>query len=279
MDANCPPSELHTLVAVQRHDVFDQAEAYERYVGRWSRQLAPGFIRWLGVRANSTWLDVGCGTGSLSEAILATAHPHSVIGIDPSSPFVAHASESIRNDRATFRVGNAMSLEFPAGSFDAVAAALVLNFVPDPSTAVLEMRRVTKSGGRVGAYVWDYADGMRMMRVFWDAAAKLDPAAAQLDEGYRFPITRPDALRACFLGGGLDEVEVTPLDVDMTFAGFDDYWQPFLGGQAPAPAYAMSLAPERREQLASAIRSRIEREPGGPIRMVSRAWAVRGTVP
>jgi SAM-dependent methyltransferase len=264
---------------VQRSDVFDQAEAYERYVGRWSRQLAPGFIRWLDVPINGRWLDVGCGTGSLSEAILATARPHSVIGIDPSPPFVAHAGESIRSERATFRVGSAMSLEFPAGTFDAAAAALVLNFVPDAGTAVTEMRRVTKSGGRVGAYVWDYADGMRMMRIFWDAAAKLDPAAAQLDEGHRFPITRPDALRNCFVGAGLEQVVVIPLEVEMAFAGFDDYWQPFLGGQAPAPAYAMSLAPERREQLASAIRSQLEPEPGGPIRMVSRAWAVRGTVP
>jgi SAM-dependent methyltransferase len=264
---------------MQQQDVFDQADAYERYVGRWSRQLAPGFVRWLAAPPNAKWLDVGCGTGSLSEAILANAYPASVIGIDPSSPFVASAAERVRDPRASFRVGNAMSLEFAPAAFDVAAAALVLNFVPEPNAATMEMRRVVKHAGRVGAYVWDYAGGMTMMRSFWDAAVELNPAAAHLDEGHRFPITRPDALRACFLGAGLRLVEVLALDVEMVFRDFDDYWQPFLGGQAPAPAYAMSLPEDKRTELASSIRSRLATEADGTIRMTSRAWAVKGTVP
>ena len=263
---------------MQQQDVFDHAVAYERYVGRWSRRLAPGFVRWLGVELNSKWLDVGCGTGSLTDAIVAEAYPASVIGVDPSSAFVASAAETIRDPRASFRVGNAMSLEFPAATFDAAATALVLNFVPDPNAATLEMRRVVRQGGRVGACVWDYAGGMRMMRVFWDAAVELDASATQFDEGHRFPITRPDALRVCFLGAGLQQVELLPIDVDMVFRDFDDYWQPFLGGQAPAPSYAMSLSEERRGELAKLIRSRLPAEADGSIRITSRAWAVKGTV-
>jgi len=261
-----------------QHDVFQEAGAYEQYVGRWSRVLTPNFVRWLTVPLQGQWLDVGCGTGALTEAILANAFPKSVIGIDPSSAFVAHASQAVRDQRASFRVGNAMGLEFGNATFDAAAAALVLNFVPDPNTAVLEMRRVVRPGGRVGACVWDYAGGMRMMRAFWDAAVELDPAAAALDEGHRFLIARPDALQACFFGAGLQQVEMLPFDVEMVFRDFDDYWQPFLGGQAPAPAYAMSLAPEKRDALAGRIREKLTPEPDGSIHMTSRAWAAKGTV-
>jgi SAM-dependent methyltransferase len=264
---------------LQRYDVFDQAEGYERYVGRWSRLLTPSFVRWLAVPLQGSWLDVGSGTGSLTEAILADAYPKSVIGIDPSSSFVAKASEAVRDPRASFRVGNAMGLEFANASFDAAAAALVLNFVPDPNVATAEMKRVVKPGGRVGACVWDYGGGMRMMRVFWDTAVELDPAAAELDEGHRFPITRPDALRACYLAAGLQQVDVFPIEIEMVFKDFGDYWQPFLGGQGPAGAYAVSLIPEKRDELATAIREKLPAEADGTIHMTARAWAARGTVP
>lgn len=260
-------------------DVFEGADAYERFIGRWSRVLAPSFVRWLAAPLQGQWLDVGCGTGSLTEAIVAEAFPKSVVGIDPSSAFIAHATTVQRDPRVSFRVGNAMGLEFASASFDAAGSLLVLNFVPDPNVAAAEMRRVVKTGGRVGACVWDYAGEMRMLKTFWDAAGELDPVVAQLDEGHRFPIARPDALRACFLGTGFQQVEVLGLSVDMAFTDFEDYWQPFLGGQGPAGAYAMSLSEEKRDALAERIRSKLNPEADGSIRMVSRAWAVRGTVP
>jgi len=263
---------------MHQHDVFNEADPYERFIGRWSRLLTPNFVRWLAVPLQGDWLDVGCGTGSLTEAILANAFPKSVVGIDPSSAFVSKAAEVVRDPRASFRIGNAMGLEFANATFDVAASSLVLNFVPDPNGAVAEMRRVTKKGGRVAACVWDYSGGMRMLRVFFDAAAELDPAAAQLDEGNRFLIARPDALQACFLGAGLQQVEMLPLDVDMVFTGFDDYWQPFLGGQGPAPAYAVSLPEEKRDALRDLIRTKLTPEADGSIRMTSRAWAVKGTV-
>ena len=227
------------------HDVFNRGVAYEPYVGRWSRRMAPEFVEWIAASPGSRWLDVGCGTGALTEAMLAVAQPSKVIGIDPSADFIAFASDDFDDRRASFYVGSAMELKFEAGEFDAAAAALVLNFVPDPAVAVAEMGRVVRPGGSVAAYVWDYAGEMRMMRYFWDAAVELDPAAAELDEGIRFKICNPTALRSLFESAGLREVDVRPLDSHMKFADFDDYWNPFLGGQAPAPAYAMSLDEEQ----------------------------------
>lgn len=172
-----------------------------------------------------------------------------------------------------------MKLEFDDGSFDAAAAALVLNFVPDPQRGAQEMTRVVKPGGVVAAYVWDYAREMRMMRAFWDAAVELNPAAAELDQGQRFPICEPDALADCFSACGLTSVGVTAIEVDMHFRDFDDYWTPFLAGQGPAPAYAMSLSEPERDRLRALIRSRLPAAPDGSIGLVSRAWAVRGRVP
>lgn len=221
---------------------------------------------------------MGCGTGAFTSTLLTTVEPASVLGIDPSPQFVDHARTSVVDPRATFAVGNAMKLELEDEAFDAAAAALVLNFVPDPQTGAQEMTRAVKPGGVVAAYVWDYAREMRMMRVFWDAAVELAPAAAELDEGRRFPICEPDALADCFLACGLTNVGVTALEVDMRFRDFDDYWAPFLGGQAPAPAYAVSLPEPERDRLRDLIRLRLPTSPDGSIKLVSRAWAVRGWV-
>ena len=262
-----------------RHDAFFSGDLYEPYVGRWSRRLAPMFIQWLDVPPGKSWIDVGCGTGALASSVLQIAEPAAVVGIDPSSGFVTYSAAKIRDPRASFRVGDAKALEFADASFDAVVAGLVLNFTGDPDRTALEMRRVARHGGTVGAYVWDYAEGMRMMRVFWDAAIELDSAALARDEGARFPICRPDALRACFEGAGLQDVDVRALDLEMAFKDFDDYWKPFLGGQAPAPAYAMSLSEEDRVRLRELVRSRLPIASNGSLDLVSRAWAVRGVAP
>ena len=259
-------------------DVFGRAAPYEMYVGRWSRKLAPVFVDWLGVPAGARWLDVGCGTGAVTDTILDRANPHSVTGIDPAEGFVAAARERITDKRARFEVGSAMELAFPDASFDAAVAALVLNFVPEPLTGAREMARVTVAGGTVGAYVWDYADGMRMMRVFWDAAIELDPRAAEADEGRRFAVCRPGGLTECFRAAGLDSVEETALEVEMRFADFDDYWTPFLSGQAPAPHHLASLPAEDQVRLRELVRSRLPAAADGSITIVSRAWAARGRV-
>jgi len=250
--------------------------AYELYVGRWSRLVARDFLAWLAVPAGRRWLDVGCGTGALSESILEHAAPSNLVGLDASAGFVEHARVHIADARAAFRVGDAQALPFEEASFDAAVSGLVLNFVPEPARMAGAMRRVVKPGGLVAVYVWDYAGEMELMRYFWDAAAALDPAARDLDEGRRFPVCRPGPLAELARAAGLVEVETRPLNIPTTFLDFDDYWTPFLGGQGPAPAYCMSLGEERRVALRERIRAALPIRPDGSLALIARAWAVKG---
>jgi SAM-dependent methyltransferase len=258
-------------------EVWSVGDAYESYVGRWSRPVAEAFLRRLEVPVGRGWLDVGCGTGALASAVLALTDPARVVGVDPSDGFLAYARARVVDPRATFEAGDARSLPLPDRSFDAVVSGLALNFVPEPGRAVAEFARVAAPDGTVAAYVWDYAEGMAMMRYFWDAAATVDPAATGLDEGRRFPLCQPEPLRQLWIEAGLDDVSVRAIEVPTVFADFDDYWSPFLGGQGPAPGYAMSLTEEHRRQLRDVLRARLPVGPDGSIPLVARAWAVRGT--
>jgi len=261
----------------QTADTWERGSPYERYVGRWSRQVAPKFLSWLGAPAGRKWLDVGCGTGALCAAILDRCTPASVDGVEPSEGFLKTAKENL-GSRATLHQGSATEIPLGDASVDVVVSGLVLNFVPDPRAGLAEMARVTGAGGRIAAYVWDYAGKMELMRHFWDAAVALDPGAAKLDEGPRFPLCHPQALEKLFASAGLKDVAVTPIDIPTPFASFDDYWQPFLGGQGPAPAYAMSLDEAARARLRERIQERIPTDADGAISLVARAWAVRGIV-
>jgi SAM-dependent methyltransferase len=257
-------------------EVWASGAAYEPYVGRWSRLVAREFLDWLGLPPGARWLDLGCGTGALSQTALAQAGPASVLGVDRSEGYVAYARERTSDPRANFAVGDVQELPCAAARFEAAVSGLVLNFVPRPAAAVAEMARVVRADGTVGAYVWDYAGGMQLMRCFWDAAVALNPAARELDEGRRFPICQPEPLRHLFAGAGLTGVEVRPIEVPTVFRDFADYWSPFLGGQAPAPGYAISLDDERRTRLRERIRAALPTAPDGSIHLVARAWAVRG---
>jgi SAM-dependent methyltransferase len=265
-----------------RKETWAAGDAYEAYVGRWSRSVAREFAEWLGVPPGLRWLDVGCGTGALSQAVLDRCAPASLMGIDPSEGFVAHvrqhmADPHMADPRAEFRIGDARALPVDDAAFDVAVSGLVLNFVPDPADAVAEMSRAVRPlTGVVAAYVWDYAGEMRMMRYFWDAAVALDPAARDKDEGTRFPLCRPEPLRDLFTAVGLIDVEVRAIDIPTVFRDFDDYWTPFLGGQGPAPGYCMSLPEERRNTLRDRLRSALPSGPDGRIHLTARAWAVRG---
>jgi SAM-dependent methyltransferase len=258
--------------------LWASGEAYEPYVGRWSRLVAERFVDWVAVPAGRSWLDVGCGTGALTTTIVERASPRSVLGVDPSERFVSYATERVPSP-AAFAIGDAEQLPVEDDSFDAVVSGLVLNFVPDPAQGLDEMTRAAVPGGVVAVYVWDYGDNMQLMRAFWDAARELDAAAAELDEAARFRICKPAPLLALARDAGLRDPDVVPIDVDTVFRDFDDYWSPFLGGHAPAPAYAMSLRPAERERLRERIRSRLPAEVDGTIRLVARAWALRATAP
>jgi SAM-dependent methyltransferase len=259
-------------MSAERKDVWASGDAYEPYVGRWSRLVARQFVAWLGVPPNKDWLDVGSGTGALCEVILDSALPRQVTDVDPSDGFVSFARDKVTDQRATFQIGDAQKLPIANRSFDATVAGLVINFIPDQTKAVSEMKRTTRLNSIVGAYVWDYADQMQMMRHFWDAAVALDTNAALLDEGRRFPVCHPEPLATLFRNAGLNDVTVQPIDVPTTFSRFDDYWTPFLGGQAPAPGYY------RRAALRDRIRANLPINSDGSIHLIARAWAVRGMV-
>ena len=259
-------------------DVWSSGTAYERYVGRWSRLVAREFIAWVDASPQSRWLDVGCGTGALSRTILELANPARVIGVDASSAYIQHARAHVDDVRAKFAVGDAVAVGREDGEFDAVVTGLALNFFPDQPGAIAELRRVTRPGGTVSAYVWDYAEGIELMRIFWDVAVALDPARAELDEAARFPICQPDALAALFTGAGLVDVVTRDITVPTVFADFDDYWTPFLGGQGAAPAYAMTLSEDARATLREELRARVPYDESGRIPMTARAWAVKGLV-
>lgn len=255
---------------------WDSGDAYEPYVGRWSRLVAREFVRWLAVPPGSLWLDVGCGTGALTHTVLEQAAPSEVVGIDPSAAYIASAGARMDDDpRAHFEIGDAQALRAAAPTFEVVVSGLVVNFVPRPEPVVAEMARVTRPGGTVAAYVWDYAEGMGLMRYFWDAAGELDPKAKELDEGRRFWLCQPEPLSRLFLTAGLEDVEVRAIEVPTYFRDFDDYWSPFLGGQGPAPSYAMSLSEERRAELRERIRACLPSDPEGGIPLTARAWAIR----
>lgn len=258
--------------------MWGRGDPYEQYVGRWSRRVAPLFLDWLGAAEGLDWVDVGCGTGALTAAILDGCAPASVVGVDPADGFVEAARERL-GDRATFVAGDAVALPLPDASADAVVSALVLNFVAEPHAAVEEALRVARPGGTVAASVWDYAGRMDLMRRFWDAAAALDSEASRLDEGARFPLAHPDALAALLAAAGCADVATTAIDIPTVFADFEDYWSPFLGGQGPAPAYAMSLDAVAREALRARLEETLPREADGSIALTARAWAVRGVRP
>jgi trans-aconitate methyltransferase len=260
--------------ARQVPDTWERGDPYERYVGRWSRRVAPLFLAWLAQPAGRRWLDVGCGTGALCAAIAEHCAPASIAGVEPSEGFLNSARQNLAG-RATFHQAAAASIPLGDRCVDTVVSGLVLNFVPDPRAALKEMLRIASPGGCIAAYVWDYAGKMELMRYFWDAAAQLDPGAAKLDEGGRFPLCRPQALEQVFASAGLHDVEVRAIDIATTFESFDDYWQPFLGGQGPAPAYAMSLDESARARLRERLRERLPASADGSIALVARAWAAR----
>lgn len=254
-------------------NLWADGTAYDRYIGRWSRVVARAFLRWLDVPAGLRWMDVGCGTGALTETVLADAEPASVLGVDRSEGFLAVAREQITDPRAEFRVADAQAL--PDTRADVVVSGLVLNFVPSPEQAVAGFRRVLEPDGVAAAYLWDLAEGMEMIRTFWDAAAQVDPEVADRTEGRVYPLCRPEPLAELWSSQFAD-VAVMPIEVPTVFADFDDYWTPFLGRQGPAPTYLASLTDERRNAIRDLLRYQLPTGPDGEIVLAATAWAVRG---
>lgn len=261
-----------------RPDLWSGSEAYERYMGRWSRRVAARFVHWTGVEPGARWIDVGCGTGGLTAAVLEACAPAHVLGIDSAPAFLDAARARIADPRASFRQGDALALPEDGGAFDAAVSGLVLNFVPDREGMIREMARVVRPGGTVALYVWDYPGHMQIMRRFFEVAAALDPGAREFDDGVKAPFCRPEPLRRLFCDAGLVSVEVQAIDITTEFTDFDDYWTPFLGGSGSAPKFCQSLSESVREELRETLRRRLPTGPDGEILLAARAWAVKGRV-
>jgi len=261
------------------NDAWAAGDAYEVFMGRWSREVAARFVRWLGAEPGRAWLDIGCGTGALTSAICSIADPSSVVACDPSAAFVEHTRGNVSNSRVSVVVAGAADLPRSRDGFDRVVSGLVLNFLPDPVQSVREMRARACSGGVVAAYVWDYAGRMEFLRTFWDEVTAVDSSAGDLDEAARFPLCRRDTLEAIFGDAGMRDVESRAIEIPTRFERFDDYWRPFLGGTGPAPSYVASLSEAKRRNLKDRLERRLTPNEDGAIDLVARAWAVRGTVP
>lgn len=259
--------------------MFSGGEAYERFMGRWSREMAPQLVRFADVKDGESVLDVGSGTGSLSAAIASAAPSGRIIGIDPAEAYVRFAQARHGNDRVSFEVGDAQRLRFDSRAFDRALSLLVINFIPDRSKALKEMIRVTRPGGTIAAAVWDYGNGMQFLRVFWDEVIAQVPAADAKDERH-MPVCRQGELAALWREHGLLDVEETALTIPTRFASFDDYWSRFLEKQGPAGAYVAAMNAQDREQLRLRLRARLVGDGGDrPIELTAKAWAVKGRVP
>lgn len=262
-----------------RHDAWQAGNSYDAYMGRWSRQIAPRFLDWFGAPEAVDWIDVGCGTGALTAAIVATNKPRSVVSIDPSEGFLATARANTRSDVVTFRIGDAQALPVDTASVDVAVSALMLNFVPNRDKALAEMKRVCRPGGRVGFYVWDYPGrGVGFMSAFWDAATALDPSARDLTEYRRFPFCTQDRLADIAVNAGLTSVTSTKIEAPAIFKDFDDFWRPFTLGAGPAPGYCIALNAPAREKLRQRLSDTLPRRDDGSIALNTRAWAIKGSV-
>lgn len=253
-------------------------EAYEPLTGRWSRLVAPHFLEWIDAGGNGRWLDVGCGTGALIQAVLDAESPREVVGVDPSSTFIAYARRQIEDERVRYEVGDARSLPVASNQYDAVVSGLVINVLPsaDQLSAVREMQRAARRGGTVGAYVWEYAGGFAPRARFWAAATAIDPAAVDVDERTRYPICTPAELDRLFRSAGLNAVETGAIEIEAEFQDFDDYWTPFLAGYGLASQYLLALDVSARDRLRERLHEELVPGDGGPFRLPIRALSVRG---
>ncbi len=255
---------------------WEGADAYEAFMGRWSRPLARKFVEWLEPPPSAHWLEVGCGTGALTSAICDRCEPATVLACDPSVPFLEHARRQVSDARASFVVAGAENLPHREGGFDLVVSGLVLNFLPDPARFAASVRERLRPGGSFAVYVWDYRDGMEFLKAFWEEAVAVDPRAAARTEGLGFALCRPPALAALLETAGLVQVQTGPLEIPTDFADFDDCWLPFLGGTGTGPNYATSLDAPSRDLLRERLQRRLEPQTDGSIRLKARAWAIRG---
>lgn len=257
------------------------ASGYEQLMGRWSQRLAPLFIDFARIVDGEKVLDVGCGTGSLTFALLKAADLSEIAAIDYSPIFVEETIRRNTDSRVSVREGDACAIPFDDGTFDRAMALLVLHFVPDASKAVAEMRRVVQPGGVVAAAVWDHLGGMPGMRMMVDTVAALSEAGRQFRGRYCFqPMMKPGEMKSTFIDQGLLNVTETQLMIRMDYKSFDDYWAPIAAGEGPFGKFVSSLDATERARTDAAVRDAyLAGQSDGPRSFANVAWACRGVAP
>jgi SAM-dependent methyltransferase len=254
--------------------MWSDAAGYETYVGHWSRSVAPRFLDWLELPTGLRWLDVACGTGALTAAILERFDPEEVVGLDASADYLASAQASCRHHRRVrFVVGDASVLSFPSTSFDVSVSGLALNFIAF-DRALAEQHRVVRPRGMIAAYVWDYAGEYEFARRFWDAALSIDPRAAAYDPGRKATICREQNLWDALVAVGCTGIETRVFDDSGEFSSREAYWHAFDGRQGSTYDYLSLLTDEQRLHLKASLLSTMK--PDGPIKLKIRALAVKG---
>jgi SAM-dependent methyltransferase len=255
---------------------FQNPEAYENAMGRWSRRLAPLLIKFGGLADGDRVLDVGCGTGSLTRALPQIGNIASCTGVDLTEAYVEFARSRNTNPHINFRAADARALPFEDNSFDRAFSMLVLQFIPDAARAVVEMRRVVQPEGTTTAAVWDVYGGMPHARMMWDIAAALDPS---IEPPLFRPLSQPNEMATLWRELGLLDVEQTSILIRMEFLGFDDYWLP-LTSEGPMAQFVAGLSASARATLTEHVRrAYVANLPDGPRSFACVAWACRGTVP
>jgi SAM-dependent methyltransferase len=256
-------------------DQWTSGARYDQWMGRWSRLVAQEFVKWLALPAGLRWLDVCCGSGVITEAIVERNVPATVVGMDASAEQIRFARQHRAHPNVIFDTADAMALPFSDSSFDVVVCGLGLNFLPSPGKALEEFCRVTRPGGTIAVYVWDYAHGARFLREFWDAAIAIDREAATFDQAYRFPMCTQEGLRSLFEQAKLEGLTPHALDVITRFTSFDDYWEPLLTGQGSAPGYLAARAQQTQTAIRERLRTVLPANSQGAIELPARAWAMR----
>ena len=244
------------------------ADAYDRFMGRYSVLLAPQLATLADVVVGQRVLDVGCGPGALTTELVRRLGPAAVTAVDPSEPFVAAAQE--RHPEVSVERASAEHLPFPDQTFDAALAQLVVHFMANPVTGLREMARVTRKRGVVAACVWDHAGGQGPLSLYWDAARELDP---DVEDESELAGAREGHLTELFEAAGLHEIEETHLAVSVEHPTFEEWWEPFRLGVGPAGSHAAGLDPQRQAQLRERCREKL---PAAPFVLTVRAWAARG---
>jgi SAM-dependent methyltransferase len=252
--------------------LFEDATAYQQFMGRYSDELAPRFADLAGIAPGQRVVDVGCGAGALTTVLAGIVGADNVAGVDPSGPFVATARGRVPG--ADLRVAPAEALPFDDGTFDRAVSQLVFHFVNDPARAVAEMKRVTRDGGRVAACVWDMTGGMTMISSYWEAAREAGTSGP--DERERFG-GRPGQVAQLWRDAGLRDVVDDSLTVASDYRDFDELWQAVLGGAGPVGAHAQSLDQDQASAVVQALR-RLLGSPESGFTLSARAWYAIGTV-